>query len=747
VSVASVRRTGARAASELGAHVSPARILALGGVALLVGAYLSVLHEILVITGDPQQLYYVVAGAFVAGTLLARLISPRSAALLGAIALIAGTYLYVTSLPGDFAFLALLTPMVDDASALLGGLSVLRIINADVWALAAAPVPVFLAWYLGLRGRYVAAAAVGAAALGVVVLTGDATNATTLAGVAGATVAVAFGDCDRRDEPIRNADGVVVVLTAMVVLTLVIGAVPGATGALLSTEGLGFDAGSSTVESSLVYGGDSVAITGAAELSPEVRYTVEADREAYWRVGTYDRYTGGGWVRTGSLRSYQGQLRAPPGESEGLEQRYTAESDIATLPAANRPTGIDGVAVPVQVTEAGSFEPASPLQPGESYEIQSQVPVASATELRSAGTAYPTPIEDRYTQLPSSVPDRVAERTARLTANAGNPYDTARALEWWFHEAYDYSLDVERPRGNVADEFLFEMDAGYCTYFATTMVAMLRSQDIPARFAVGYTPGQQVSDDEWVVRGYDSHAWVEVYFPGHGWVEFDPTPSEPRESAERERLSDARDDGSAGDVDTNESRNSDLDEGTPRSTPTEGSGDPDSTPTPTDGTPGGEPTPGGAPADGGAAGGDDGGPSLPSIPRLTLEQVGLGLLVLAGAAVGARRSGAGSRFFRQVWLRRLPDGPPEAVVTGAYHRLVYLEERSGREKAPGETPRQFLAGADDRARRIGTLYERARYGPGVDAADAEEAARLLAALLAERSRLPHLVGSGDAESR
>jgi len=715
------------------APVAPARLLALGGVATTLGAFCYVLYRILVITGDATLLYYVVGGAALAGAVLAWLIRPRTAFGIGAAAVVVGTYLYIRSLPGGFGFLVLVGPMVSDVFALLSGLSVLRIVNADVWALSAAPGPVFLATYLALRRNYVAASAVAGGALGVVVLTGDATTPTTLVGVVGVTLALAFGDCDRRGESLRNADGVVVLLATMVVLTLFIGVVPGAAGSFISTEGVGTQ--TSTMESSLVHAGDSLAVTGPVELSPEVRYTVEADAEAYWRVGTYDRYTGGGWVQSGEMRNYGGSLPPPPGESRTLEQRYTAETDIATLPAANTPVDIDDVPVPVQVTDSGAFQPASPLQAGESYTATSEVPVAPPAELRSAGTDYPDAVTERYTQLPSSTPARVTERTDRLTANAENPYDTARVLEQWLQNSYDYSLDIERPRGNIADEFLFEMDAGYCTYFATTMVTMLRTQDIPARFVVGYTPGQQVDDSEWVVRGYNSHAWVEVYFPEHGWVKFDPTPSDPRIAEEREILADARSDNDS-DIDTDDSLDSDFDQGTPDPTTPEGPNGTDTGPngteaTPTDGPPGAD---------------DDGEFSLPTIPVPTPEEAGFGLLIFAGVVAGLRRTGTDRRLYRELWLRRLPADDPEDVVAGVYHRVVHLEERDGRQKGPGETPRQFLAG-DDRIERVGRLYEQARYGHGVDAADAATARADLADLLEERSRLPHLVEKRDTRSR
>ncbi|QLD87414.1 DUF4129 domain-containing protein [Natronomonas halophila] len=706
--------------------VSVPRLVALGGVAATLWAFLSVLHELLVITGQPGQLYYVVAGAGLVGTVLARVIRPRTALGLGAAAVIGGTYLYVQSLPGGVRFLALAAPMLTDAWELLAGLSVLRIVNADVWALTAAPGPVFLAWYLGLRRHYAAASAVAGLSLGVMVLTGDATTMATLVGVLGVTIAVAFGDCDRRNEPLRNADGVVVLLATMVVLTLFVGVVPGAADSLISTEGFGNE--ETTMESSLVYAGEEVSVTGPVELSPEVRYTVEADREAYWRAGTYDRYTGGGWVRSGGLRAYQGTLPGPPGNSRVLEQRYTAETEIATLPAANKPVNLGGSPVPVQVTDAGAFQPASPLQAGESYRVTSEVPTADARQLRAASTDYPDGIDGRYTELPDSTPARVGERTDRLTANADNPYDTARVIEQWLENNREYSLDVERPRGDIADSFLFEMDAGYCTYFATTMVTMLRTQDIPARFVVGYTPGQQVTDDEWVVRGYNSHAWVEVYFPEHGWITFDPTPASPRQAAELETLEDARTDGTDN-IDTNDSQ----DETVAPTTPTTPTG-------PTDGPNGTETPPGSAP------GGDDGGFSLPTIPLPTPEQVGVTLLVLAGLAAAGRRTGLNRRLYRAVWLRREPSGDPEDVVAGAYHRVVYLLEQAGHEKAPGETPREFLADADDRARRVGDLYERAKYGPGVDETGAAEATQLLGELLDERSRLPTRTEKRDTKS-
>lgn len=691
----------------------PVRLLAVVGVVVVIGVVLSVLRGIVVVTGDPTALYLVTAGAAVAGTIAAGTIRPRTAAVLAAVVGVVGTGLYIRSLPGGIEFLTLVEPAIDDVTTLLSGLSLIRVVNADLWALSVAPAPVFLGWYFALRRRYVAASAVVGSALGLLVLTGDATTGETLAGVGGVVIAVAFGDCERRDERLREVNTVAVVVAAILVVTLFAGIVPGTAGSLLPANGFGES--ESTMESSLIHAGDSLTVAGSIELSPERRYTVEADEEAYWRVGTYDRYTGDGWVRSGSASGYDGSLPEPPGETRTVEQTYTPESTIATLPAAGEPTRIDGVPVPVRVTPGGSFEPTGTLRAGESYNVESEVLIEDPDQLRGVEAAAPERIEERYTQLPSDTPDRVGERTDRLTAEAENPYDTARVLEHWFRTEYEYSLDIDRPQGDVADAFLFEMEAGYCTYFATAMVTMLRTQEIPARFAVGYTPGEETDDGEWTVRGYNSHAWVEVYVPEHGWVEFDPTPAEPRQAAEGAVLDDSDDGADA----TPEADNA-TDEGTETGaeTPAEGAENESDIEDPI------------------AADARDegaGGWSLPSPGAPSEEGVAVSLAALLVLAVFARRRRAGRRVYREVWLRRRPAGPPEEVVAGTYRRAVYLREREGRKKGDNETPRQFLSGTDERFERIAKRYERAQYGDGVDAATAAAAESDLAALLAERS--------------
>ena len=723
--------------------VDAVRAVALGGIALLVSAYGSVFYHFIDVTGEPALFLVVAAVTLAAATTLSSSLRLRWAAVTAVGLLAVGLTLYILSLPRQPP----VAPLVTDAIALMTGRSLLQVTNVDLWVLGVSPGPLFLTWYLGMRRRYVASVLAGGGALGFLVLTTDASNVTTLLGVVGGIVAVAVGDMDRRGDSIAAAEPLAVLLALLIILSAFAPVVPAGpsrtadTWSSFQTGGLGGSA--DTVEANLVNADNQVGIAGNLSLSPDVRFRVRSDSSDYWQVGAFDRYTGDGWVRTGSRRSYDGQLETPPARSRTVSQTYTAVEDLRVLPAAWKPVSVGAsVSDRAQVTDLDGLEVDGTVSSGEEFSVTSSVPVASAEELREAGTDYPSEVEDRYTRLPSSTPDRVAERTERITANAETPYDTARVVERWLENNKEYSLDVQRPRENVADEFLFEMDAGYCTYFATAMVVMLRSQDIPARMAVGYTSGERVAENEWVVRGYNAHAWVEAYFPEVGWVRFDPTPADLRRAAEQEQLSEARENNRT-DVDVN-------DTGGPEWTPS-----PTATPAPltpredqpaqeapgqqtipdritrpgetpvSDGDPE-NPSVITAPANESAAG--EGGSSGPFDRRPpTREEATLGAIVLLGLVVGLRRTGLTGRAYRAVWLRYQPTKDPETDAERAFERLESVLAERHRPRRPGETPRQYLAsiGADERAAQVATIRERARYAGQVTREEADEAVSLV----------------------
>lgn len=274
---------------------------------------------------------------------------------------------------------------------------------------------------------------------------------------------------------------------------------------------------------------------GLRNTSDAVHFVVESPRPAYWRTGAYGRYTGSGWASRGGRDPVAG---ASPGSGERLRQEVTLRRSSTALPAAWKPATVSvfGGNPRVLVTERGSFVAPDGLSAGTGYAVTSYVTRPSPDELRTTGSRYPPDVE-RYTRLPSETTDRLRRFTDRLASDADGTYETARVIELWLERSKDYSLDASHdPTRPVADEFVFEMERGYCEYFATAMTVMLRSQGIPARYVVGYAPGTRVANDTYAVRALDAHAWVEVYFPDVGWVRFDPTPAADRRASERESI-------------------------------------------------------------------------------------------------------------------------------------------------------------------------------------------------------------------
>ena len=699
-----------RQAQRVGGWAVGPRPLALLSAGVLVGSVVAVLYDIVGVVSDPNDLLVVVAVTLAVATVFSRVLGGRTAIVVALAVLLGGLGLYLSALNIDVV--AAYGQILDDVVGLLTGLSVLRLQRVDLWALAYAPAPVFLTWYLALRRQYGAAAATGGTGLAFFVLTGDVGTTVTLFAVLGAVGTAGFGRLDRFSSGGLSVETLLVVLAAMVLLTTTVSVVPGGTAEPVQL--LGGDDGE-TLEGSLVSTDQRVSIQGAIELSPERRFTVESNRESYWRAAAYDRYTGGGWVRTGSQTRYEGSLSGPPGRSRTISQQYTVEAPVNVMPAAWRPVRVSGTDN-AMVTEARDLRPASPFTGGETYEVQSQRPVARPADLATAGTDYPEELAATYTQLPDSTPTRVRERTERITANADTPYETARVVERWLENNRRYSLDIERPSGDVADAFLFEMEAGYCTYFATTMVTMLRSQGIPARFVVGYTSGEQVGTSEWAVRGLDSHAWVEVYFPETGWVRFDPTPGGPREAAEQVQLG--------------QTNGTDLANETATPLPLENrtARQPDDANATATETPGGRAGETVAPPDG-VTGSDE-------LPLPSRGQLALGAVVLAGLVAGARRSGLTDRAYRALWLRYQPRADPETDIKRAFARLETVLAREYRPRRPDEAPRQYVDAidADEAVRAVYAARERARYAGDVSRSSADEAVETVDAIVAERGR-------------
>ena len=713
------------------------------GVAIATAAYLSVFLGATDVVGGSARTAAAVAVAGVVGFVLARSIGERAALRL-TVVLFAGTLAgYYFAIPASQRAVFSVRRVAIDVVSLLTGLSILRLALADVWVLAVAPVPTFLVGYLVGRGRHVWAAGAAGGTLGFLVLTGDAGGTTTLAGVVGVALAAGLSTLSVPGGIRDHGDTLAAVLAAMILVSATLTLLPAG-----AAQPWGLDRGTPTLESS-INADDEVTVVGPTRLSPEVRYTIESPTATNWHAGSFDTYTGDGWVRTGEQSPLEGPLDGPPGDATSVNVTITAETESPSLPSPWQAVDVRGTAAQsARVDEHGTIRLAEPLAPGETVTVASEMPDDDPAALRNASTSYDPAIEDRYTQLPESTPDRVGERTEAILAEADaeNPYDQAVAIERYLREEYAYSLTVRKPDGDVADAFLFEMDAGYCVYFATTMAAMLRSQGVPAQFVTGYSEGQSVGGDRYVVRGQDAHAWVKVYFPEHGWVAFDPTPASERDAVRSARLADARATGEEN-VDVAASDPGRLAPDVVPETQTdraeiEATNETNATGAAANGTSEvsdaaqGEIDRRESSLTRGAVGDEpltDGpGDRLPS-----LETVAYWLFVAVIGVTGARHYRVGERARRAARLR-LPwiRADPTTDARRAFADLEYLLARRYRERRAGETPRAYLEalrlrGLDERAFAVGEAYERATYAGTVTRAEADEARRTVRRLALE----------------
>jgi transglutaminase-like putative cysteine protease len=168
----------------------------------------------------------------------------------------------------------------------------------------------------------------------------------------------------------------------------------------------------------------------------------------------------------------------------------------------------------------------------DSYSVISRLVEPTVAGLRVASpitAALPAEIADRYLALPETIPQRVLDLAREVAGGLPTRYDRARTIER-FLRAYTYNLDLPEPPADqdLVNYFLFDLQQGYCDYYASAMVIMARAVGVPARLASGYVQGTYDHENHrWVVTEQDGHSWVEVYFDGIGWVEFEPTGGRP----------------------------------------------------------------------------------------------------------------------------------------------------------------------------------------------------------------------------
>jgi protein-glutamine gamma-glutamyltransferase len=192
---------------------------------------------------------------------------------------------------------------------------------------------------------------------------------------------------------------------------------------------------------------------------------------------------------------------------------------------ADRPQSLTGNFRLVSMDAGGAVYDLDADHPINRYDAESQLAEIDSDELRLAANTAPAGM-DQYLKLPP-LDIRVSKLAEEITASAPSNYEKAAAVEQYLSTHFGYTLELPRSlaRDPVAD-FLFERKHGHCEYFASSMAVMLRSLRIPSRMVTGFRGGEYNDlTGQYVVRASDAHSWVEAYFPGSGWISFDPTPA------------------------------------------------------------------------------------------------------------------------------------------------------------------------------------------------------------------------------
>lgn len=267
-------------------------------------------------------------------------------------------------------------------------------------------------------------------------------------------------------------------------------------------------------------------------------FEVEADHGEYWRIYALDRFDGQSWTSSdpdgseggaplSAPATLPGSGGGPPPEAETLTQTFRILSDFDSAHALPMAQTAEEIAGPIgDIT----WDPAQsqafidgPLEAGMEYTVRSRIVVPTPEELDQVDHLAPRTYE-QWTALPSGLDPGIGRIAERWTAGATSAYRKVLAIQQHFQNGrFVYSTDV--PTAVDDDgilEFLTQTRAGFCVHYSSAMAVMVRTLGLPARIGVGYRSGTPQGEDGYLVRAGDAHVWVEVLFPGYGWLQFEP---------------------------------------------------------------------------------------------------------------------------------------------------------------------------------------------------------------------------------
>ena len=249
----------------------------------------------------------------------------------------------------------------------------------------------------------------------------------------------------------------------------------------------------------------------------------------YWRGATYDRFDGYRWFNspsfTENLAPYEAIAPAAHAATKELAQRYLIETPHgSTLYAAQEPVFVDQSSR-IRRRDIGDLVGLEGTS--QDYVVTSRVSVATTEQLIATPAEYPEYIAQNYTVLRKDTSQRIRALANEITARSTTAYEKATAIEKYLRQ-FPYDLQVGYPpeEQDIVEYFLFDLQRGYCDYYASAFVILARAAGLPARLAIGYGMGTyDPASNCYQVTEINAHSWPEVYFSGYGWIPFEPTAS------------------------------------------------------------------------------------------------------------------------------------------------------------------------------------------------------------------------------
>jgi transglutaminase-like putative cysteine protease len=303
--------------------------------------------------------------------------------------------------------------------------------------------------------------------------------------------------------------------------------------------------------SKIGYGTNDSQLGGPFEFDYTPIFRTHDNGRHYWRIETKEFYTGKGWENKIPTQAVSLEADQPSAnqtqytkiweDGVGMEDKHAKIEAIKGkeypfLIVPGKLTKIDADPATTYAFDGvngkvTTFQNDQEVKLND-YQMDYQLPVLKEEALKASTNQYPQYVKDNFLQLPESLPKRVKDLAKNITADQPTIYEKVKTVEEYFAvNGYGYNtIDVAVPKGNkdYVDQFLFDTKKGYCDNFSSTMIVLLRSIGIPARWVKGFTPGtfESLSEDglrNYTITNANAHSWVEVYFTGIGWVPFEPT--------------------------------------------------------------------------------------------------------------------------------------------------------------------------------------------------------------------------------